>query len=104
MANPNAIRFRAGNRLTACPAKGITTSTFASVPDVPISSFELKLPEGSHSALSDNLPAKNKGNFCSSKLVMPTTILAHDGSVIRQSTKIAVSGCGKAKRATRRKR
>ena len=78
-------------------AKGITTSTFASVPDAPISSFELTLPEGPHSALTSNLPAKAKGNLCGTKLVMPTTLTAQNGAQIVQSTKISVLGCPKAK-------
>jgi len=78
-------------------AKGITTSTFAAVPDAPVSSFELTLPEGAHSALASNLPAKAKRSFCSTKLVMPTTLRAQDGVRIAQSTAIAVVGCPKAK-------
>lgn len=73
----------------------ITSSTFASVPDVPVSSFELKLPEGPHSALTENLPRKTKGSFCTTKLVMPTTITGQNGAQIAQSTKIAVTGCKK---------
>jgi uncharacterized repeat protein (TIGR01451 family) len=87
--------------------KVITTSTFASVPDAPISSFELKLPEGPHSALTSNLPAKSKGSFCSTKLSMPTTIVGQNGARITQSTKVAVTGCPKARKArarTRRRR
>ncbi len=70
---------------------GITSSTFKSVPDVPISTFELKLPQGRNSALAAN------GNLCKAKLVMPTTLVAQDASEIHQSTKIAVTGCPKAK-------
>ncbi len=87
--------------------KGITTSTFASVPDVPISSFEVNLPQGPHSALTENLPPKSKGSFCSSKLVMPTTITAQNGMQIKQSTKVAVTGCPRkvtAKKAKAKKR
>jgi hypothetical protein len=77
----------------------ITSSTFGSVPDVPISSFELKLPEGPHSALTSNLPAKAKGNLCASSLVMPTTIVGQNGAQIKQSTKITITGCPKRHKA-----
>ncbi len=83
-------------------AHGITSSTFASVPDAPVSSFELKLPEGPHSVLGPNLPAKANGSLCSSKLTMPTTITAQNGARVVQSTKIAVTGCPQGSRARRR--
>jgi hypothetical protein len=70
---------------------GITSSTFASVPDVPISGFELNLPEGPYSLLSAN------GTLCTSKLLMPITITGQNGVVVKQSTRIAVSGCAPAK-------
>jgi hypothetical protein len=73
--------------------KNITTSTFDSVPDAPVSSFELKLPQGSHSVLTSNLPAKANGSLCGTKLIMPTTITGQNGAQIKQSTKIAVGGC-----------
>jgi hypothetical protein len=77
--------------------KGVTSSTFARVPDAPISSFELKLPEGPHSGLAAVLPAKAKGNLCGTSLVMPTTLTGQNGAQVKQSTKIAVTGCAKAK-------
>ncbi len=73
--------------------KGITTSTFTTVPDAPVSSFELKLPEGSHSVLATNLPAKANGDLCGSRLVMPTTITGQNGARIVRSTRISISGC-----------
>jgi uncharacterized repeat protein (TIGR01451 family) len=76
---------------------GITSSDFASIPDAPISSFELNLPEGPHSGLTAVLPAKAKGSVCGTSLSMPTTITAQDGAQITQNTKIAVTGCTKAK-------
>jgi hypothetical protein len=74
---------------------GITSSTFKTVPDAPVGSFELTLPEGKYSALAAN------ANLCKSKLKMPTAFVAQNGLVIHQSTPIAVTGCPKAKRATR---
>jgi hypothetical protein len=67
---------------------GITTSTFASIPDVPVSSFVLDLPTGANSALT------SFGNLCLKPLLMPTTITAQSGTVIKQNTRVAVSGCG----------
>jgi DNA-binding beta-propeller fold protein YncE len=75
--------------------KGITSSTFKAVPDAPISSFELKLPAGKFSILGANVPQKAKYNLCGQTLAMPTAITAQNGAVIKQSTKITVSGCPK---------
>lgn len=66
---------------------GITTSTFSSVPDVPISSFELTLPAGPHSALGGN------GDLCAAPLYMPTTITGQNGAVLSQRTRIKLAGC-----------
>ncbi len=69
---------------------GITSSTFKTVPDVPVDSFELTLPEGPFSALAAH------GNLCTvKKLAMPTEFLAQDGATIHQSTNIKVTGCPK---------
>ena len=43
---------------------GVTSSTFAAVPDAPVSTFDLVLPEGPHSVLAANLPAKASGAAC----------------------------------------
>ncbi len=66
---------------------GITSSTFKTVPDVPVSSFELTLPEGPYSALTAN------GNLCKKALKMPTEMVGQNGAVIHQRTKLSVSGC-----------
>jgi hypothetical protein len=134
-AFPNLIVVLEGDNIrvdltgsTFISKAGITSSTFHTVPDVPVRSFELYLPQGKFSALAAN------GNLCSAAqrtrlvkrrvtrrvhghevhrtitkrvkspgLVMPTEFVAQNGSVFKQTTKIAVSGCkaGKAKSARR---
>jgi hypothetical protein len=79
--------------------KGITSSTFRQVPDVPIGTFELKLPQGVDSALAAN------ANLCKVKrgLKMPTAFTAQSGAVIHRSTLIGVTGCPRAKNKTKKK-
>jgi hypothetical protein len=83
---------------TFISAKGITSSTFTYIPDVPVSSFELFLPEGPFSALAAN------GNLCEDKLTMPTSFVAQDGAQLKQNTPIQVTGCPKAKKAKKVKK
>jgi hypothetical protein len=73
---------------------GITTTTFATVPDVPFETFELTLPEGPFSVLGAI------SNLCESKLVMPTEFKAQNGALIRQTTHIGVTGCAKTRKGT----
>ena len=72
---------------TFISSKGITSSTFRSVPDVPITRFDLVLPAGAHSALAGN------GSFCTGTMYMPTQIKGQNGAVVKQNTKVAVTGC-----------
>lgn len=67
---------------------GITTTNFATTPDVPVSSITVNLPAASNSALAAN------GNLCVTPLVMPTVITGQNGLQIKQNTKLAVTGCG----------
>ena len=67
--------------------KSVTSSTFAGVPDVPVSQIDVVLPAGPHSALGGN------GDMCSEPLYMPTTLTGQNGAVTTQKTKIAVEGC-----------
>jgi hypothetical protein len=77
---------------------GVTSSTFTNVPDVQVTSFELYLPQGPHSALAAN------GNLCKQKLKLPARFEAQDGAVLKQDTPIKVTGCPKAVRARNAKR
>jgi hypothetical protein len=62
-------------------------STFATVPDAPITSFVLSLPPGPHSALSST------SGVCGGPLTMPTTIVGQSGARIEQATPIVVTDC-----------
>jgi hypothetical protein len=76
---------------------GITSSTFKTVPDVPVNTFEIYLPEGKYSALAAN------GNLCTTKLAMPTAFVAQNGAEIHNTTKITVTGCPKPKKVVKQK-
>lgn len=78
-------------------SKGITSSTFGTVPDVPVEAFELNLPQEANSALAGN------GNLCASRLRMPTVFTGQNGAVVRRSTPISVAGCKPAIRVLDRK-
>ncbi len=77
---------------------GITSSTFKTVPDVPVGTFELTLPQGPYSALTAN------SNLCKAKLGMPTEFVGQNGALIKTTTKITATGCAKAKKATHRRK
>jgi hypothetical protein len=79
---------------------GITSSTFKTIPDVPVGTFELTLPQGKYSALAAN------GNLCTTtKLAMPTSFIAQNGAEIHTSTPIVPTGCAKkAKKASKHRK
>ncbi len=77
---------------TTLISKGVTSSTFKTIPDVPVGTFELNLPQGPYSALT------TEANLCQAKnLAMPTEFIGQNGAETHTSTKIAVIGCPKHK-------
>jgi hypothetical protein len=77
---------------------GITSEAFRALPDTPISRFELTLPEQPYSALAANT------NLCKANLATPVELTGQDGAVVKQTTKVAVSGCPKAKAKKKKKK
>ena len=69
-----------------------TTSTFASIPDVPISTFTLNLTEGPHSALTASAPS-----LCPGPLKMPTQLAGQNGAKKSPTVSVTVTGCAKPK-------
>ncbi len=69
----------------------VTSSTFRTIPDVPVGTFELTLPQGKYSAL-----AAPGNKLCKDKLHMPTAFTAQNGATIKRSTPISVTGCAKS--------
>jgi hypothetical protein len=75
--------------------KGITTTDFATTPDVPVSSITVSLPLGPFSALApERTEGPKKTNLCTEKLVMPTTITGQNGVVVKKETIISPTECG----------
>jgi hypothetical protein len=99
---------------------GITTSTFNSVPDAPVSIFEVTLPAGPHSAFTGfgdlckptttvrkvvtvrqkigrskrfRKVKKTVNVAVAQPLAMPTILTGQNGNVIEKSTKLGVTGC-----------
>jgi hypothetical protein len=67
----------------------ITYSRFETIPDAPVSSFELDLPQSKHSALSST----SFSGLCGQNLIMPTFMEAQNGAQLHQNTQIAITGC-----------
>jgi hypothetical protein len=69
------------------PKTNVTSSTFRTIPDVPVGTFELTLPQGRGSALAAT------ADLCATKLKMPTAFTGQNGAQIHLDTPIAVTGC-----------
>ncbi len=84
--------------------KGVTTSSFLSVPDAPFESVEATLPEGPHSALTTNLPLKDHYSLCGQHLTIPTALTGQNGTAVNDTVKVSVQGCAAVKAAKKKKR
>ena len=83
--------------------KGITTSSFLSVPDAPFETVEATLPQGPHSALTTNLPLKDHYNLCGQHLTIPTVLTGQNATVVTEKVKVSVEGCHVANATKTRK-
>ncbi len=97
LMGPNGVTVQVHGE-TFISKQGITSATFATVPDVPFSNFELTLPQREYPALTAN------GSLCKGTLLMPTEMVGQNGLVIKQSTKIAVTGCPQVKKAAHKRK
>ncbi len=113
---------------TLISKQGVTSSTFKTVPDQPVTSFELTLPEGPYSALAalGNLCTLTKTVTVKKKvttsvhghrrtstrkikqtkrtgMTMPTEFVAQNGAVTNQETPVTVTGCPKDRAAKKTK-
>jgi hypothetical protein len=77
--------------------KGVTYSRFETVPDAPFTSFEFNAPEGPYSIFAAY------GNLCTQSLVMPVTLTAQSGAVLKQNTHVEVTGCAQKIAISKRK-
>jgi hypothetical protein len=102
---------------------GIASVAFDTIPDLPLENLELYLPRGPHSVLSTDTALCSLGRTVTVKrkitqrargrtlrrtvkvrkrlpasLPMGTELVAHNGAVIHQTTKITMTGCPEAKK------
>jgi hypothetical protein len=66
---------------------GVTSSTFETVPDAPVETFEVNLPKGLHSAFS------GFGDLCEKPLIAPTEMVGQNGKLINVETRIKMKSC-----------
>jgi hypothetical protein len=102
--------------------------TIDAIPDIPVQSMEIYLPQGPHSLLSTNTKLCSLGKVMTvthtltrrvgthtvtrkvrvrerlATLPMPTSLVAQNGLVVHKAVKIAVVGCGGGRAASARRR
>jgi hypothetical protein len=83
--------------------KGVTTSSFLSVPDAPFETVQASLPEGPHSALTTNLPARDRYSLCARALTIPTQLTGQNGTFVTENVRVTVEGCAAVKASKTKK-
>jgi hypothetical protein len=83
--------------------KGITYSRFETVPDAPVTSFEATLPTGPNSIFAGVVKGEVNTSLCGTAFKVPTELEGYNGAIIKETSKVGVSGCPKAKAARKRK-
>jgi hypothetical protein len=75
--------------------KNITSTTFRTIPDVPIRRLDLVLPEGKSSVLAAS------ASLCAKKpMNISTAITGQNGARVKPTVKVAVAGCKRPKALT----
>ncbi len=126
-AFPNLVQVLQGDGVTVdlvgdtcISPQGVTSTTFHTIPDNPLTSVEITLPEGKYSALTANVnlcaPTTTKlvkkvtirvkgrkrtvtrtsKKQVAEPLTMPTEFIAQNGAAIHEDTTIGVTGCGES--------
>lgn len=75
-------------------ARGVITTTFGAIPDVPLSTFDMRLDGGERSALQWNRA------LCSAPMGMPTEATGQNGKRRARTVTVDVAGCRLAARAS----
>jgi hypothetical protein len=79
-------------------SKGVITTDFESLPDAPISSFDLTLPRGPSSMLGASAP------LCGKRLLLPYTFADAAGLEVKGRVPVSVGGCPRHASSARRPR
>ena len=76
--------------------QGASSVTFAGMPDAPISSFVIELPQGPHSALGASFLRGARGSLCGRRMSMAAELTSYNGRSVDDIIQVAASGCRKS--------
>jgi hypothetical protein len=84
--------------------KGITYSKFETVPDAPVTSFETRLPTGPNSILAAYVDRSSSPDLCGHTFAIPTMIEGQNGSVVKATKSLGITGCPRPKKVKKAKK